>query len=450
VSQETTGLLFWTLSLYCLTKYIIIINKINSWYYAGFMITSLAAILSKESFILVLPASYIFYCLLYKEKYKTGFLTTSLHTWKTGLFLCLLTIAGLIAVLIFANDRATDTHCGLKPYIKALLYCYGISGGVVPALAGTFYLWRMKTNINNWLYPLLLFLLITVPQIILYAPSGIVDRYLMPAMTGCAFFAIYVYRKLKIEDSILNGKFWKNIGIGLGVAAIMGCSLIVFDNSIQQKIVNFAFRIQGEEWQNMTAVSSLQYLLNTVSTIAITGILTGIILVSWGCRRKNHSILKISQLYVGVLCLILILECGLAFASCRRYAMRGYATEGFLHTVIDNSTPGDLILVTGCPTIETEGLTKGFVTYMHKYDRKNLFIYPLARGPKEELAATDMIRFYNNKTIDEISNKHDIRIIAIFSGQEELFKKRAIWFDMKQYSRYEFAGNYVVYTKDEF
>jgi hypothetical protein len=387
--------------------------------------------------------------MLYSEKYKTGFLNTSLRTWKTGLFLCLLTVAGLAAVLTFAGNGGTmDTHSGLKPYLKASLYLYGISGGVAPAVVGTFYLlWRTKTNIRSWIYPLLLFLLITVPQIILYASSGIVDRYLIPAMTGCAFFAVYVSRRLKAEDKIINGRLWKTISLGLGSVIITVCGFIVFDNSMQQKVVDFAFHLQGQGWQEATAVSSLQYLLSTVSTMAITGILAGIVMIFRVCRRSSFSSLKISQLYAGILCLVLILEFGLAFASCQRYALRGYATEGFLHTVIDNSASGDAILVTGRPDIETEGLTKGFVTYMHKYDRKNLFIYPLTEG-EDGKSTAEVIRYYNNKTIDAVADKNDIRIIAIFSGCEALFRERAGWFDAAQYSRHEFTGNYVVYVKE--
>jgi hypothetical protein len=126
--------------------------------------------------------------------------------------------------------------------------------------------------------------------------------------------------------------------------------------------------------------------------------------------------------------------------------MRGHATKGFLHAVIDNSTSDDLILVAGCPEIETEGLTKGFATYMHKYDRTNLYIYPLIRD-SEEKSAAGVIRFYNNKTVDSVADKHSIRIVALFSGMEEAFRARAAWFDAAQYFRYEFAGNYVVYAK---
>jgi hypothetical protein len=302
VSQETTGLLLWALSLYGLAKYVYTSNKIRRWYYALFVLTSLGAALTKESFILVLPAGYIFYGMLYSENHSTDFLNTLLRTWKTGLFLCLLTVAGLAAVLAFAGNGAMDTHSGLKPYLKALLYLYGISGGVVLAIAGTFYLlWRTKTNLSSWIYPLLLFLFITVPQIVLYASSGIVDRYLIPAIAGCAFFAVYVSRRLKSEDKMINGLLWKNISLGLGLVMIMACTFIVFDNSMQQKVVNFAFYLQGQGWQKMTAVSSLQYLLSTVPTMAIAGILAGIIMVSWGMRRftVGHGVRGFGMIFVG-------------------------------------------------------------------------------------------------------------------------------------------------------
>jgi hypothetical protein len=244
------------------------------------MITSLATALIKESFILVLPGGYIFYCMFYYEKHGGGLLKTLLRTWKTGLFLCLLTVTGLVAIYAFTGYKTADIHRGWTPYIKAMLYCYGISGCAVPALIGLFYLWKRKTGISSWGYPLLLFLMITVPQIILYAPSGIVDRYLLPAMTGCAILAIYVYRRLKTEDAVLNGRLWKNISMGLGIAIVAACSYIAFDDSAKQRIVDFAFYLQGQGWQKMTAASSLQYLLSTVSTMAIAGIFAGIALLS--------------------------------------------------------------------------------------------------------------------------------------------------------------------------
>ncbi|MDR2041680.1 MAG: hypothetical protein LBP98_05115 [Tannerella sp.] len=393
------------------------------------------------------PANYVFYCMVYDEKHRTGFFKTFLHTWKTGMFFCLLTVTGLLGVLIFAGNATANIHGGLKVYIKAFLYLYGISGCVIPAFAGIICLWRKKTNMNTWIYPLLLFLVITIPQVVLYAPSGIVDRYLIPAMTGCAFLAVYVYRRLKADDTVINGNLWKNISLALGFSVIIMCALVVFNRPLQHLIVNFAFLLQGQGWQKMTAFSSLQYLLNTVPTMAVTGMLVGITLAVWGCRRKKQFVLKVSQLYVGVLSLILLLNGGLAFASCQRYAMRGFATEGFLNTIIANSTANDEILIVGNPIIEGEGIGYGLPTYLKKYNRNNLFIHPLAKGGEEESAA-GVIRLYNNKTVDTIANKDDIRIVAIFSGQEEMFRERAGWFDATRYSRYEFTGNYVVYVKD--
>jgi hypothetical protein len=263
-------------------------------------------------------------------------------------------------------------------------------------------------------------------------------------MVGCAFLAVFVYRKLKDADKIINVKLWKNISLVLGTVVAAICVFLLFDRSLQQRFVDIVFHFQGKGWQKMTATSSLQYLLHTVSTMSIAGLLAGIFLLFRGCWRKNRSVLKISHLYMEILCLVFIGELGLAFASCQRYAMRGHATEGFLHAVIDNSTSDDIILVAGHPGIETEGLTKGFALFMRKYDRTNLFACPLA-GDSEGAAA--MIRYYDGRGIDAIDDKNNIQAIAIFSGQEESFEEYADWFDPSRYSRHEFAGNYVVYAK---
>ncbi|MDR1380208.1 MAG: hypothetical protein LBJ47_01870, partial [Tannerella sp.] len=158
VSQETTGLLFWALSLYWLAKYTFAESDIRIRYYAGFMAASLCAALIKESFILVLPASYAFYCMIYCKKHGDGFLKTLLNTRKTGLFLCLLTVAGLTAVLIHTGYGAAGDQGGLKPYVKATLYLYGVSGGVVPAFAGAIYLWRKKITPPPLIYNRLLYM----------------------------------------------------------------------------------------------------------------------------------------------------------------------------------------------------------------------------------------------------------------------------------------------------
>jgi hypothetical protein len=324
---------------------------------------------------------------------------------------------------------------------------YGVSGSVILAVAGAIYLWRGKKMCARWIYPVLLFASITLPQIVIHAKSGIIDRYLIPATLGCSFFSIFIYREIKINDREVKSGFWKNLSLALGSIICAGSMVIVFSKTVQQSIIDFAFHMQGRILQEITAVSSMQYLAKTIFIIGITGILVGIILLGWGFYRSKLRTVKISQLYMSGLLLVFVLNLGMAFASCRRYAMRGYATEGFLKTVVNSSSPDDVILVAGCPLIEGEGLGTGFATYMRKYNRANLFIYPLTRNVDEDAPGRELVRYYDNKDIDAIGDRKNIQVIAIFSGQEEPFRENAEWFDPSQYSRYEFAGNYVVYAK---
>ncbi|MDR1226081.1 MAG: hypothetical protein LBK47_04190 [Prevotellaceae bacterium] len=140
---------------------------------------------------------------------------------------------------------------------------------------------------------------------------------------------------------------------------------------------------------------------------------------------------------------MLILSCGLAFASCQRYAMRGHATEDFLNTVIEYTEPNDIILVVGKPPHEGEGLTLGISTYLKTHNRSNLYVYPLT----EKKDAGGLLNFYNSKDIDAIADKDKIQAIAIFSGMEKLFTEKSQAWLTGGYTVYSFNGGYAVYAK---
>jgi hypothetical protein len=447
---ETTGLTFCVVSLYLLVP-VIQGKRYRPLLYTGSILSFICMVLIKENFILMLPASYIFYCMIYDEKHGTGFIKTLLKTWKTGVLLLLLTAISL-GVVAFLTQAGTgfgyagmDYNVGVNLYIKATLYLYGISGCAILAFIGAIYLWSRKMIDKTWIFPLLLFLAITIPQILIHTKSGIIDRYLIPAMLGCAYFALFVYRKLKETDKNVNIRLWGKLSGIIGGIGIIVCGFILYDKTIQNKLVDFAFHIQGQTLQDITTVSSLQYLLSTISTMAIVSLTTSAALLVWGFWRKKYTVLKSSQLFLGSLIIILILDFGLAFASCQRYAMRGFATEKFLNTIVDNSDVDDSILIVGNPMKETEGLSVGLKTYLNKYNRTNLLVYPIANNAVEEALAKGLLDYY--KDVNTIANKNAIRAIAIFSGQEEPFLASAEWFDSTQYSRYEFTGNYIVYVQ---
>ncbi|GHT11304.1 hypothetical protein AGMMS4956_04120 [Bacteroidia bacterium] len=447
---ETTALVFLLLSWHCILGYLNKKGVVRILYYTGFAVCSIYMVLLKENFILMLPASYVFYCMM-RQDTRYNIVQIICTTWKTGLFLLLLTVVALGMVLYTAGSDfgyAGVEYSGLFPYLKTAAYLYGMSGGIPLALIAVGYLLRhKKMEWREWVYPILLLATITLPQIAIYAKSGIIDRYLIPGMMGCAYFAIFVYQKLKANDSEIKERWWKNISLIIGIIAVVVCGFAIFSASFQQNMLDFAVRLQGQKLQEMTSSSSRQYLLSTLDTMAVVGLAAGIGLLFWGCIRRKRSTLKVSQLYLGGLYFVFVIQCGLAFASHQRYAIRGAATENFLNTIIEHSAPNDKVLIVGNPLIESEGLGIGISTYLHKYNRQNLFIYPITTEFNKENSER-LIKYYNHQTVDIVADKEAIRVIAVFSGQEELFAKQAAeWFNATSYDRQEFNGGYVVYAK---
>jgi len=419
--------------------------------YAGFVIFSLLAVLMKENFILVLPASYMFYCMQYGKKYNTGFIKTIANTLATGLFLFLATIACLWAILIsVGNDSGyagVDHSTGIVAYLKCAIYLYGISGCIL-SFWGIIYLYRnTKAFRKESLFPVLLFLAMTVPQIVIYGKSNIIDRYLIPAIVGCACFSVFVYRELKSRDKPINELLWKNISLFLSIIVLAFCSLMVFSKTFQQEIIRFATQLQGQTVQTMTSVSSLQYLTGSLPILGVTGLIAGGLLFILGVWRNNHSVRNLSQLYLIGLLLALFMNSGLAFASCKRYAMRGFATENFLRTIIGHSKTDDIILVTGNPLVDVEGASSGIYEYLHKQNRQNLYICPVTNNQEEEKRIPMLKEFYHQKDIHTIENKEMIQVVALFPGSETGFLKNNEWFEANYFNKYEFTGNYVVYIR---
>ncbi|MDR0732693.1 MAG: hypothetical protein LBF08_01335 [Dysgonamonadaceae bacterium] len=451
---EPLGLVFLILSWLSLQNYIKTTAILRKTHYALFVGFSILMALCRENFILVLPASYVFYCMLYSEKHSDSSLIGIISkTWKTALFLFLLTVVCLISTLIFAGAGGTgyagvSAHTGLAQYFKTTIYLFVISGCSLLSLPCMIWLLKKRgTTVKNRLYSVLLLAFITIPQILLYAKSNIIDRYLIPSVIGCAYFAIFVYREIQQNEHTVKRRRWKNLSLLLGILIVIACGIIIYSENIRQWAVDFAVQLQGNAVRNMTAESSKQYLLSTIFTMNIAVLLLGIGFCVWGCIKRKEDNIKISQLYLNGLVLVFLLNCGLAYASCQRYAMRGFATEGFLNAIIANSSPNDTILVVGKPMVEGEGVAAGLPVYLKKYNRTNLWIFPITKPDSDINVSLGLLQAYQFKSLETISNRQNIQIIAVFSGLENDFIKENTWFNPVFYRRYKFKGGYVVYAK---
>jgi hypothetical protein len=378
----------------------------------------------------------------YNQKYQTNLKHTIQQTRKIGLLFGVLTCGGLAGIALLPGLPTGGSAFEINAYIKAIAYLIAVSGGTLAALAGLAFLLKKKEARAKLLYPITLFVTIVAPQVFLYAPGGIVDRYLVPATVGCALLTVIVGRKIKEYDTSLNSCVWKNIALIAGIVLVTICTPVIFQQEWQDYLVHAAFKLQGKGWQAMTAASSLQYLKISLPIMLITGVVAGITMIAWSLLQRK-KLLKAAQLYTGTLCIILLMEVGVAFASCKRYAIRGYATEGFLQTVMQHTKTNDIIVVAGSPDVaEGEGLGQGFKAYLNKYDRRNIYLLELA-GQN-----TPCLTYYDNKNARAIENKNNVQAFAIFSGQEKAFLQQAAWFEPDNYTKHSFTGDYIVYTRN--
>lgn len=185
------------------------VNKYKSLYESLFVVLVLIMSLSKESFILVIPAIAALKVWMSRHM-KTLSWLESLK--KNSLSLSIL---GIIFCTEFVFIKF---YIGLNPEIGyAGVDGFNISSiiNATQSLSQAGYWWIILISLisirltikspysqslppilNSLYFPVILLFLVAIPQILLYAKSGIVQRYILPGILGYAFLIITLYNYL--------------------------------------------------------------------------------------------------------------------------------------------------------------------------------------------------------------------------------------------------------------
>ncbi|WP_373537134.1 hypothetical protein [Microcoleus sp.] len=165
--------------------------------------------LSKESFILVIPALALIKvwlsCHLKTLSWQESIKKNSLSIFILGLFFIIeillvkfyigltpeIGYAGVEGFSISRTITATQNLSQAGYWWIILASFIGIRLTIKPPYSQSF------PHILNVLYfPIILLFLVAIPQILLYAKSGIVQRYILPGILGYAFLIITLYNYL--------------------------------------------------------------------------------------------------------------------------------------------------------------------------------------------------------------------------------------------------------------
>lgn len=224
--QEGTGLLFFAMGFWGILNYLEKRGKISL--LVGISCVVLST-LTKESFVIMIPA--VVYYIIWNSTDNIYDLKSWLASVKYHIGTCSLLVLIMIAevyVIITITGTNSIGYAGINPSTKLTEY---IQGFKTTAIAGRYMGLAMcllfgmllyhtiviekayldKKRIINIMVEFCFILLCIIPQLLLYAKSGMFERYFIPFSFGCAYFVIFVHKQLS------KNKMKKNFKIIIGL-----------------------------------------------------------------------------------------------------------------------------------------------------------------------------------------------------------------------------------------
>ena len=215
--NETIGLLLLSASLFLLADSIY--KKKKYYLIISFLLMFLCS-LCKESFVLFIPAYIlIFITLIHQNNKETSII--KLFTGNLLFISCLLIvlIAELYIVVFMVGTNkivyaGVDSKLNLKELLKSIFAFFTYTKYLYALLFGCFLVmqavksWKINytkltTEKIDYLLNISIFMVIIIPQFILYFKSGFVDRYYIPVYLGFSFFIFFLLRKT-FENTSVN------------------------------------------------------------------------------------------------------------------------------------------------------------------------------------------------------------------------------------------------------
>ncbi len=207
--NESIGMWYFSLSLIFMV-YAIKSKKWNHLFRTLFCISTVLMMLSKESFLLLSPAIILGFLSLEKieSENKSWYSILKKHLPEI-IFLLFIFLASVVFILLKVQTESLG-YAGIKgvnpsAYFKTFntLFsegCIGIVSIVVFCISGFLtYLWGVdkKKALTNHILILLISITIVIPQTLLYAKSGMFERYFLPGMLAWALMLVFSFNNLK-------------------------------------------------------------------------------------------------------------------------------------------------------------------------------------------------------------------------------------------------------------
>lgn len=453
---EVSGIFFLALSLLLLSYSIEKTSK-AALYNALFITSAMLMALSKEPFIFFLPALYIWKLWMWSQKYQTTFWKTIRENLGTGIVLVIGMVLCAGSVVYISTNfgyAGVDQQLDKMRYLKAFVFLLIFSITGLISLAGfALIFYKVGFSWKNWFYPSLLFAAIVLPQIVIYAKSGIFERYFLPAVTGYAVLVCHQLRLLHADQ--VRYRITKSI-VFIGIAACL-CfvtigSALYFSADLRSMIIGKMSGFSGDIIKSMNPdfvaaqrrSDSIKVAGAGLGILGI-GMLLGII---WFTKRSGITTYRLYHAFGGMLLLGILVNGISVYIWSAKFAKAGRITNDFLSEIIAHTETNDTLLVVADPWIQMEAASAGITTYLQYYGKQEqLYLYPAIVNETDQ--NTEAIKaaapFYNG-VLQSTQVNQQFAGIAVFPGTEQVFLDASgSWFKPDNYLRKELEGGYVFY-----
>lgn len=466
--NEAIGMFMLSLSLVCMVRSVIS-KKGKLLFEAFFIIFSVLMSLSKESFILLIPALIFWKIWLTRDKHLVSWPTALKKNTPTALFLLFVMLVELLVILKWAGVSGYSSTSGgldgFQPlaYFKnamKMTFSFSSVGFGFITIAGIFFAvffqklkqrhFSMKMKfLKNLYHPFLLFILISGPQWILYAKSGFYDRYLLPMVMGYAVFLIYFIKYLKDfrADFVLQLPRRADIKSVFLTIAFLACSIFFIVKGVSI-LPNFKeLKLLYSNTNNAIPVS-----LSTIYRTGFLFVLTAITCFFYAgvlIKKKNRSVAIVSVVYS--LTVFLVIYKLIFLLGAYEFAWTGKQIKSVLASAKKNTGPQELILMVSDPIRDYEAGFSLLKYLNYAGGRRQIYSFAMLSqgdlGSEKQSVEHYEDLFFGDYKLTNIENKETLGYIIIFPGLHDRFLGLSSgWFKKTDFKREDY-GVFVVYYK---
>lgn len=453
--SESTGMFFLSLSLLFMAWSTIREDK--RIFSVLFVCFAVLMAMSKENFLFFIFAIIFWRFWLFKDKYNC--IKKSLrHSFAAASVLVFLGCSELVFILLYVGTDKVGYagYSGLNiiQVSKAAFSLFMASHGWIVMVAAVLFLGfqdqaesrlsrlRRMGNVTA------LFLIITLPQTVIYAKSDMYFNYFQPGILGFSFLIVYMLR-LSRERSWdmprLDVSFWLKTILVLGSSAcLLGLYIWTHDESLYLLL--------------RTVVPEKKYLVGTVDLFRNYMLFFGFILILFSSRTLYSK-----QVYFGrqkILMLLVVLgalaNLGRAYYHAGKFTMDGKYTNIMLASLGHEVTKKSRILIVSHPLLHFEETFSMKHYISHKIGLLDVSFFPIYA---EREIQTDFHRNLLESFLNELTNSkssasnlpeigHFDMIIFFSKQQEDMFLSDPVKsFNPDHHKRRVHENGFVCYSK---